>query len=404
MALSNGDHIFDLDIDLEKHDVSDFFGQQNIGCEDIELDDITCSEVTNLPIDKNDKLACGTDIQTDGAGVKTVKAECSPANKESAKVENNNSEVLNETLPSSESAHFLSENESDVEELDLSANIEQNGNADHDAVSVVLNSEVGEKMVVTEDVTDRTLDKEDETACDENLFSSNLTHDNETETSPMFPNHEKREKNDQTNSGNSESMDIANSTTESIVECRSSQTLDNDHDTSGNMASDTDSSESVEQDTKTDVQDLQCEQQGEVGGPALVKRRKRKRKSSAKKWTRVSPYKAKNMTVSPLKLVVKKADMFDGAAAEERHETDAVDDGAVNETLDSQGNSHLHSQPHSSVGCIQDLRTRGCWFDPRLNQYSFRESKIVIGTGYIPFSLQSIVWMMVMGKSPLLYD
>ena len=28
--------------------------------------------------------------------------------------------------------------------------------------------------------------------------------------------------------------------------------------------------------------------------------------------------------------------------------------------------------PISSVGSIADLRTGGCWFDPRLGQYSFR--------------------------------
>ena len=50
-----------------------------------------------------------------------------------------------------------------------------------------------------------------------------------------------------------------------------------------------------------------------------------------------------------------------------------------------------NAQPHSSVGSIEDLRTGGRLFDPRLDQYSFRELMIVIVTGFIPLSLLSMV-------------
>ena len=52
------------------------------------------------------------------------------------------------------------------------------------------------------------------------------------------------------------------------------------------------------------------------------------------------------------------------------------------------------AEPHSAV--IQDLRTGGHWFDPRLGQYSFHGLMIVIATGFIPLSLLSIVWTMCM--------
>ena len=31
----------------------------------------------------------------------------------------------------------------------------------------------------------------------------------------------------------------------------------------------------------------------------------------------------------------------------------------------------VSAEPHSSVGTLQNLRTEGRWFDPRLGQYSF---------------------------------
>ena len=41
------------------------------------------------------------------------------------------------------------------------------------------------------------------------------------------------------------------------------------------------------------------------------------------------------------------------------------------------------AKPHSSVGSIADLRTRGRWFDPRLGQYSFWGLMITLATGFI---------------------
>ena len=58
-----------------------------------------------------------------------------------------------------------------------------------------------------------------------------------------------------------------------------------------------------------------------------------------------------------------------------------------------------YAEPHSSVGSIADLRTGGCWFDPRLGQYSFRGLMIVIATGFIPLSPLSVVLTMVMWES-----
>ena len=54
---------------------------------------------------------------------------------------------------------------------------------------------------------------------------------------------------------------------------------------------------------------------------------------------------------------------------------------------------------HSSVGSVQDFRTGGRWFDPRLGQYSFRVLIIVIATGFIPLSALSIVSTIVMWES-----
>ena len=55
-----------------------------------------------------------------------------------------------------------------------------------------------------------------------------------------------------------------------------------------------------------------------------------------------------------------------------------------------------HNPPHSSVGSLQDLRTGGRWFNPRLGQNSFQGPMIIIATGYIPLSRPSIVSTMVM--------
>ena len=57
------------------------------------------------------------------------------------------------------------------------------------------------------------------------------------------------------------------------------------------------------------------------------------------------------------------------------------------------------AQPHSSVGSIQHLRTGGCWFDPRLGQYSLRGLMMVFATGFIPLSPLSVVSTMVMWES-----
>ena len=59
----------------------------------------------------------------------------------------------------------------------------------------------------------------------------------------------------------------------------------------------------------------------------------------------------------------------------------------------------IFAKPHSSVGSVADLRTRGCWFDPRLSQYSFQGLMVVVATGFIPLSPLSVVLTMVMWKS-----
>ena len=57
-------------------------------------------------------------------------------------------------------------------------------------------------------------------------------------------------------------------------------------------------------------------------------------------------------------------------------------------------------EPHSSVGSDNaDLRTGGCWFDPRLGQYSFRGLMMVTATGFIPLSPLSVVSTIVMWQS-----
>ena len=56
----------------------------------------------------------------------------------------------------------------------------------------------------------------------------------------------------------------------------------------------------------------------------------------------------------------------------------------------------MDAEPNRSFGSVEDLRTGGCWFKPRLAQYSFRGLMIVIKTGFIPLSPLSIVSTMVM--------
>ena len=51
----------------------------------------------------------------------------------------------------------------------------------------------------------------------------------------------------------------------------------------------------------------------------------------------------------------------------------------------------MTAEPHSSVCSIADLRTGGCWLNPRLGQYSFQGLLIVIATGFIPSSPLSVV-------------
>ena len=63
------------------------------------------------------------------------------------------------------------------------------------------------------------------------------------------------------------------------------------------------------------------------------------------------------------------------------------------------GSNPLLVEPHSTVGSVVDLRTGGCWFDPWLSQYSFRGLMIVIATGFIPLSQQSVVSTMVKWES-----
>ena len=66
-------------------------------------------------------------------------------------------------------------------------------------------------------------------------------------------------------------------------------------------------------------------------------------------------------------------------------------------------NSLDHS--HSSVGSVVDLRSGGGWFDPRLCKYSFRGLMIVIATGFIPFSLLSLVFDSgCVGKQPVAWE
>ena len=45
---------------------------------------------------------------------------------------------------------------------------------------------------------------------------------------------------------------------------------------------------------------------------------------------------------------------------------------------------HTSSTSCSSVGSIQDLRTGGRWFDPRLGQYFCGGLMLVIATGFFP--------------------
>ena len=57
------------------------------------------------------------------------------------------------------------------------------------------------------------------------------------------------------------------------------------------------------------------------------------------------------------------------------------------------------AESHSSVGSVQDLQTRGRWFDPRLGQFSVRGLMIAIAPGFILLSPVSIATTMVMWES-----
>ena len=57
------------------------------------------------------------------------------------------------------------------------------------------------------------------------------------------------------------------------------------------------------------------------------------------------------------------------------------------------------AEPLSSVSSVQDLKAGGCWFDPRLGQYSVRGLMIVIATGFIRLSLLSIISTIVVWES-----
>ena len=52
------------------------------------------------------------------------------------------------------------------------------------------------------------------------------------------------------------------------------------------------------------------------------------------------------------------------------------------------------AEPHTSVGSIPDLRTGGCWFDPRLSHYTFRGLMI----GYLSFNYANLH-----AVSPMIY-
>ena len=54
---------------------------------------------------------------------------------------------------------------------------------------------------------------------------------------------------------------------------------------------------------------------------------------------------------------------------------------------------------HSSVGWIEDLRTGGRWFDPRLGRYSFRAQMIVIASLFLSLEPLSVLSTMFMWES-----
>ena len=58
-------------------------------------------------------------------------------------------------------------------------------------------------------------------------------------------------------------------------------------------------------------------------------------------------------------------------------------------------------EPDSSVGCVQDLRTGGRWFDPQLGRCFYRGLMTVIATRFrfIPLRLLSILSIRVLWKS-----
>ena len=57
------------------------------------------------------------------------------------------------------------------------------------------------------------------------------------------------------------------------------------------------------------------------------------------------------------------------------------------------------AQPEAQSLAYRNFRKDGCWFDPWLIQYSFRELMIVIATGFTPLSPLSIVSTMIMWES-----
>ena len=70
-------------------------------------------------------------------------------------------------------------------------------------------------------------------------------------------------------------------------------------------------------------------------------------------------------------------------------------------------NKHRHTfyqsqaEPHSSVGSVAHLRTRGYWFDPRFGHYSFRGLMIAIATGFIPLTTIRCFHNDYVGKQPV---
>ena len=55
--------------------------------------------------------------------------------------------------------------------------------------------------------------------------------------------------------------------------------------------------------------------------------------------------------------------------------------------------SYVYTEPHSSIGSVTNLRTGGRWFNPRLDQYSFRGLMIVTATGFNLLSTCPLFWL-----------